>query len=147
MSTQPVPPAVERYLAELQGTRGDAVRAVFATVHQAMPEGYELVGDAPLWQVPFSIHPDTYNGDPLAYVGLADRKNYISLYLMGLYSQPEEDAAFREKWAATGLRLDMGKVCLRFRNLASVDLDLIAETVAGTPVERFIASYERIKPA
>jgi hypothetical protein len=39
----------------------------------------------------------------------------------------------------------MGKSCLRFRTLGDVDLDLIAETVAAFPVERFLATYQRIR--
>ena len=39
----------------------------------------------------------------------------------------------------------MGKSCLRFRNPADVDLEIIARTVAAMPVERFLSIYERIK--
>jgi hypothetical protein len=35
--------------------------------------------------------------------------------------------------------------CLRFRGLADVDLEAVAETVAAFPVERFLATYERIR--
>jgi hypothetical protein len=37
----------------------------------------------------------------------------------------------------------MGKSCLRFRKLDDLDPDLVAEVVASTPVDAFIASYER----
>ena len=37
------------------------------------------------------------------------------------------------------------KSCLRFRGLADVDLEAVAEAVAAFPVERFLATYERIR--
>jgi hypothetical protein len=39
----------------------------------------------------------------------------------------------------------MGKSCLRFRKLEDLNLDLIAETVAGTPVDAYIARYEQAR--
>jgi len=145
MSDQPVPSDVAEYLASLEGERGDAVRAVFETVHRAMPEGYELISfrGAPLWTIPLSTYPTTYNKQPLSNVSIIAQKNYNSLYLMGLYSDSVEDAEFRREWAETGLKLDMGKSCLRFRTVADVDLEIISRTIASTPVDRFIAIYER----
>jgi hypothetical protein len=46
---------------------------------------------------------------------------------------------------ATGRRLDMGKSCLRFTKLDGLDQDIIAEVVADTPVEDFLAQYEAIR--
>jgi hypothetical protein len=40
----------------------------------------------------------------------------------------------------------MGKSCLRFRRLEDVDLGILADTIASTPVERFLETYERIRP-
>lgn len=137
------------YLGEVPGERGDSLRAVFDTVLEAMPEGYEFdtVYDAPHWVIPLSTYPETYNDQPLSYVGLVAQKQYNSLYLMGHSIDVDEATAFKRAWAATGRRLDMGKVCLRFKTLADVDLPLIAGTVAGMTPERYIAFYERSRPA
>jgi len=140
-----VPQQVEHYLAGIPGERGDALRAVFDATSAAMPAGYELGihWNTPTWVVPLDTYPTTYNKQPLAYVSLAAQKNYNSLYLMGLYSDSVEDTEFRREWAETGLKLDMGKSCLRFRTVADVDLEIISRTIASTPVDRFIAIYER----
>ncbi len=37
------------------------------------------------WAIPLEELPDTYNGQPLCYVGLGAQKNYSSFYLMGAY--------------------------------------------------------------
>ena len=63
---------------------------------------------------------------------------------MALYSDSAEDQAFRARWAG-GKRLDMGKSCVRFRELDDLDLPLIGETITATPVDRFLETYERIR--
>ena len=147
MSSAPVPADVRDYLDSVEGDRGTSLRAIFDTVHDAMPEGFELdlYFGMPGWAVPLSRYPQTYNKKPLAYVSLAAQKKYLALYLMAPYADPAQDVAFREEWAATGLPLDMGKSCLRFTSLEQVDLGIIARTVAATSVDEFIATYERIR--
>ncbi len=149
MSGFPVPDDVRAYLDGLPHERRAVIEPVFQTVHTAMPEGYELgMGwGMPGWVVPLARFPDTYNGRPLAYASLAAQKNYNSLYLMGLYSDSAEEAEFARRWRESGLRLDMGKSCLRFRRLEDVDLGIIADTIAATPVERFLETYERVRAA
>jgi hypothetical protein len=142
MSTQTVPDDIRHYLDDVAGERGDALRAVFDVVHAAVPDGYELGvhWGMPTWVIPLETYPITYNKQPLSYVALAAQKQYNSLYLM---VSAEEEQAFREAWEATGRSLNMGKSCLRFRTREDVALELIADTVASTPVEQYIATYER----
>lgn len=143
-----IPEEVSRYLAAVGGERGESLRAVFEAVHGAMPEGYELESfrGAPSWVVPLSTFSPTYNGDPLSYVALMAQKNYNSLYLMGLYRDGDAVREFREAWLATGLKLDMGKSCLRFRTLEDVDLGLLRDAIASFPVERLLESERRTRP-
>ncbi|KFF58920.1 hypothetical protein JF66_14965 [Cryobacterium sp. MLB-32] len=142
-----MPSDVEDYFDDLEPNARAVLYPVIDAVRDAMPAGYELGlhSGVPGWVIPLARFPKTYNGQPLAYVSLAARKNYHSLYLMGLYSNPDRDAAFRAEWAASGRQLDMGKSCLRFRTLADVDLDIIARTVASVSVDDFLREYERIK--
>ena len=146
MDTQPVPADVASYFDGLTPEKRAVVRPVFDALRDSVPEGYELgmYWGMPGWVIPLKTYPNTYNKQPLAYVGLAAQKNYNSLYLTALYSDPEADAAFRAEWAATGRKLNMGKSCLRFRKLDDVDLDIVRRTVASVPVDRFLAIYERI---
>jgi len=132
------------YFAELEGERGESIRRVFATVRDAMPDGYELTDfrGSPSWVVPLSTYPVTYNKQPLSYVALIAQKNYNSLYLT-----LEDENEFQRQWAATGRKLNMGKSCLRFRTTDDVDLDIIASTIAATPVDELIASYARSRQA
>jgi hypothetical protein len=37
----------------------------------------------------------------------------------------------------------MGKSCLRFKKVDDLNLDLVGEVIAATPLEEFLATYER----
>jgi hypothetical protein len=138
---------VDDYLAQLPSDRRAVVAAVRDHVNAHLPPGYVeamacgMIG----WGVPLSRYPRTYNGEPLSYVGLAAQKNNYSLYLMGCYMNPADDAALRAAYAKAGRKLDMGKSCLRFKSLDGLLLDEIGRLVAAIPVETFIARYESVK--
>jgi hypothetical protein len=69
------------------------------------------------WSVPLERYPKTYNGQPLAYAGLAAQKRYYSLYLNCVYAGAVAEEDLRRRWEAG--------------------------VVASTPVEEFIGAYER----
>ena len=135
-------PSVEEYLAELPEDRRQAISRVREVILANLPEGFEetMQYGMPSYIVPFERYPTTYNGQPLAVASLASQKNYMSLYLMSVYG--ERDQQFREEYERTGKRLDMGKSCVRFRSVDDLPLDLIARTIAATSVDDFIRTYE-----
>jgi hypothetical protein len=93
------------------------------------------------YDIPLQTLPDTYNGQPLTYVALASQKNYMSLYLMGVYGDPEVAIWFAERYKSSGKRMDMGKSCVRFRKLEDLPLDLVGEAVARIGMRDFIELY------
>jgi len=136
---------VEQYLADLPEDRRSAVEAVRETILANLPGGYE---EAMNWgmisyQVPLEVHPDTYNGQPLMYAGLASQKNHMAVYLSAIYANEKARKEFEAAYKETGKRFDVGKSCVRFKKLDDLPLDVIGEAVAGVPVDRFIAMYER----
>ena len=137
--------SVDDYLAELPADRREVVVAVLDAVRRHLPPGYteSMAWGMITWSVPLERYPDTYNGQPLGYVALAAQKRHYSLYLMGVYLDPAQEQAFRQRWESTGRRLDMGKSCLRFNGLEDLDLDLLGEVIANTPVEDLLTTYER----
>jgi hypothetical protein len=99
---------------------------------------YGMIG----WGVPLSRFPNTDNGLPLCYAGLAAQKNYNSLYLLAAYGDPRQKRKLVEGFKKAGKKLDMGKSCIHFRTVEDLPLDLIAEVVAAVPVEKYIQIYE-----
>lgn len=140
---------VEEYLHSLPEDRKQALTMLREVILENLPDGYEegmqygMIG----YYVPLERYPDTYNGQPLAYINLASQKNYISLYLNCVYSSEGEKDWFTTEWAASGKKLNMGKSCVRFRKLHDIPLDLIGRTVARTSVDGYIATYERARGA
>ena len=66
----------------------------------------------------------------------------MALYLNNVYRDPETREWFATAYAASGKRLDMGKSCVRFRRLDNLPLDVVAQAIARTSVDQFLASYE-----
>jgi hypothetical protein len=103
------------------------------------------------WGIPLEEFPDTYNGQPLCYIGLAAQKNYNSLYLMGVYAtNGDYTAPFPEKllveaFKKAGKRLDMGKCCLHFKTLDDLELTSVAKVIGMSTPKQYIAYYKRAK--
>lgn len=129
----------------------DAVRdVILANLDSSYSEvmQYGMIGYA----IPHSVFPDGYHCDPkqpLPFAALASQKNYVSLYLMGLYfgctcDHETEDARwFREAWAKAGKKKrDMGKSCVRFKKLDDIALDVIGEAVRRMPAQLYIERYQ-----
>jgi hypothetical protein len=140
---------VAEYLGELPEDRRAAIDEVRATILDHLAEGYEEVMNWGMitYQVPLSRYPDTYNGQPLLLAALASQKRHMAVYLSAIYADEERRERFEEEYRASGKRFDVGKSCVRFRSLDDLPLDVIGRAVAMTPVEAFIASYERGRSA
>jgi hypothetical protein len=138
---------VAEYLAELPPDRRVALEAIRNVILKNLPKGYAegmqygMIG----YFVPHEIYPAGYHCDPkqpLPFACLASQKNHMAIYMMCIYGDPEHEAWFREAWAATGKKLDMGKSCIRFRKLDDVPLPLIGRAIKRVPVKTYIAWYE-----
>ena len=135
---------VDEYLAELPEDRRAVVAAARDLVLRHLPAGYtETMGFGMIcYGIPLSTYPDTYNGQPLCYAALAAQKRHYALYLMNVYQDGDQERQLREAFAARGLKLDMGKSCLRFRRLEDLALDAVGAAIASTPPPVFITQYE-----
>lgn len=138
---------VADYLAELPPERRIVVAHVRTLINQAIPDGYRegisygMVG----WVVPLEIFPDTYNGQPLAYVGLAAQKNHYSLYLNCVYASTERTEQLKAAYAAAGKTLNMGKSCIRFQRIDQLVENVLAAEIASVTPAHFIAIYEEAR--
>lgn len=140
------------YLKELPPDRKPVIEAVRNALLKAIPKGYEegMQYGMICWSVPHSIYPPGYHCDPkqrLPFLALANQKQYMSLYLPGVYVGGEDGGAhmrwFVQEWAKTGKKLDMGKCCLRFKRAEDLALDLVAELIRRQPLAEYVEAYER----
>ena len=138
----------EESLAELPEDRRSIVQTVRSTILEHLPEGFEetmtygMLG----YVVPLDRYPDTYNGQALGVLALANQKKHVAVYLMGIYADEAERDWFIEAWRATGKKLDMGKSCVRFDKLDDVALDVLGEAVERVTPEILIAAHEAAHP-
>jgi hypothetical protein len=136
----------DEYLAELPDDRRGLVGAVRDTIVANLPDGFveEMSFGMLSYVIPLDDFPNTYNGQPLGVVALANQKRHVSVYLMGIYADEGERDWFVESWKATGKRLDMGKSCVRFTRLENVALDVIGEAVSRVSPADLIAAHEAV---
>ena len=136
--------SVEDYLQELPRERREVLQAVRKVVLDNLPAGYvETMNWGMIsYEIPLERYPDTYNKRPLMYAALASQKNYMSLYLMCVYSHKESRVRFEEEFKASGKKLNMGKSCVRFKRLEDLPLDVVGEAIAGTSVDAYIRFYQ-----
>ncbi|MBM3769252.1 MAG: DUF1801 domain-containing protein [Acidobacteria bacterium] len=140
---------VDAYLEELPEDRRAAMKKLRATIKKHLPKGfaegmqYGMIG----YFVPHKLFPPGYHcnpKEPLPYASVASQKNYISIYLMSAYIDSAVEKYIKTEFAARGLKLDMGKCCVRFKKIDDIPHDIIGEAIAMTSVADHIQSYEDI---
>jgi uncharacterized protein YdhG (YjbR/CyaY superfamily) len=140
----------EEYQASLPEDRKAPVEKLRKVIKKNLPKGFKEVMSYGMlgYVVPHSIYPPGYHCDPklpLPYINLASQKNFIALYNMGIYSSPKLLEWFTTEYAKLGIgKLDMGKSCIRFKNMEKIPYDLIGELCTKMTVEEWIACYEKI---
>lgn len=136
-----------KYLAELPPERRTAIEAVRKVILKNLDKDFEegmsygMIG----YYVPHSVYPAGYHCNPeqpMPFAALASQKQYMSLYLMGVYGDAGAEGWLRAEYKKRGMRLDMGKACIRFKKLEELPLDVVGEHFRRTKAKDFIAKVE-----
>ncbi|MDC0561909.1 DUF1801 domain-containing protein, partial [Bacteroidia bacterium] len=117
-------------------------------INKNIPSGFEecinygMIG----YVVPKSVYPAGYHADPslpLPFANIASQKNFIALYHMGIYSDPDMLKWFQTEYAQhCKYKLDMGKSCIRFKRMDDIPFDLIAKLMGKMTPKDWINRYE-----
>jgi hypothetical protein len=141
---------VAAYLKELPPDRRKAITAVYRAMKKHIPKGYVegiqygMIG----WVVPLKKYPKGYLDQkdvPLPFAALASQKNHMAVYLMCVYGVKGGEKWLRDEYKKRGMKLDMGKSCIRFKKLEDVALDVIGKAVSRPSVDDFIKLYEKTR--
>lgn len=138
----------EQYIEELPQDRKETIEKLREVIRQNLPEGFaEHMGYGMLcYVVPHSIYPAGYHCNPkqaLPFVSLASQKNFVALYHMGIYADPNLLKWFVDEFPKhTKYKLDMGKSCIRFKKLDDIPYKLIGELASKVTVDQWISVYE-----
>jgi len=139
----------EDYISQVPEERQATLKKLRKTVKDNLPKGFEegiqygMIG----YFVPHSTYPDGYHctpSEPLPFMSFASQKNSVNLYHSGIYAVPEIHDWFVSEYPKHSKRkLDMGKSCIRFKNMDDIPFDLIGELCKKLTVNEWIAIYEK----
>jgi len=140
--------SIEEYLDAISAERIDSFTKLRKTILANLPKGfvetisYGMIG----YVVPHSLYPKGYHCDsklPLPFINIASQKNFIALYHMGLYANPELLKWFVNEYPKhCKAKLDMGKSCIRFKKPDQISFKLIGELAGKMSPEKWIKMYE-----
>ena len=140
--------SVDQYMQELPVERREAMQKLREVILKNLPKGFvEEMGYGMMgYSVPHSIYPDGYHCDPkqaLPFFALASQKNFIALYHMGIYANPQIYQWFVEEYPKhSKAKLDMGKSCVRFKKMDQIPFKLLGELMTKVSVQEWIETYE-----
>ena len=110
----------QEYLSALPEDRKEAVSRIRQALLDNLPKGFEE-----------------------RIINLASQKNFIALYHMGIYSDPELLLWFQDRYADLNIgKLDMGKSCMRFKRMDRIPFELIGELASKMSPQDWIGRYE-----
>ena len=124
------------------------MRQLLETIRAHIPTGFqEVMAGSPAYVVPLSTYPAGYHcapDTPLPFLGIASRKNYITLHHFGLYGDAALLRWFLNEYPNHAAhKPDIGKGCIRFKKMDDIPYQLIAELVSKCTVAQWIAAYEK----
>ena len=141
--------SVKDYINLLESDRRKIVTQLINVIEQNIPKGFEKVMNygMPSFVIPHSIYPKGYHVTsdlPLPFIGIASQKNHIGFYHMGLYADSKLlDWFISEYPKYCKLKLDMGKSCIRFKNISEIPYELIGILSSKMTVKDWIDIYEK----
>ncbi|NRA57704.1 MAG: DUF1801 domain-containing protein [Phycisphaerales bacterium] len=144
------PTTIAAYMKGVPTDRREALEQIRAVVNKNIDKPFEegMQYGMPSWYVPHSVYPEGYHCDPkqpLPFASIANQKNHIGLYLFCVYQDKAVHDWFVDAWKASGKKLDMGKSCVRVKDLDGVPLDVLAKLFKKVKAKAYIASYDAVR--
>ena len=139
---------VQQYISNIAEDKKEAFIKLQQTIKDNLPAGFEerIIYNMVGYVVPFETYPDGYHCDtklPLPFINIAAQKNFISLYHMGIYAQPELLDWFTTEYPKHAKsKLDIGKSCIRFKKMTDIPFNLIAELMTKMSPDQWIKIYK-----
>ena len=140
--------SVDDYISKCPEDRQVVLKKLRKILKKNLPKGFqETLGyGMPAYVVPLKTYSDGYHckaDTPLPFISVASQKNFVALYHMGIYANPDLMKWFTEEYPNHAKRkLDMGKSCIRFKKMDDIPYDLIAELAAKITPQDWIDTYE-----
>ena len=140
---------IKTYIDSLELDRKHPMIELVNVVEKNIPNGFEKTMNyaMPSFVIPHSIYPNGYHVTPdlpLPFIGIASQKKHIGFYHMGLYADSKLlDWFISEYPKYCKLKLDMGKSCIRFKNISEIPYELIGILASKMSAKDWIDIYEK----
>ncbi|MBC7522849.1 MAG: DUF1801 domain-containing protein [Flavobacterium sp.] len=140
---------VAEYLLKLPEDRKIAISKLRDCISANLPTGFEEVMSYGMigYVVPHSIYPAGYHCNPklpLPFINIGSQKNNIVLHHLGIYGFPELADWFINEYPNFSVsKLDMGKGCIRFKNLDTIPYELIGKLATKVSVDDLILMFQK----
>jgi Domain of unknown function (DU1801) len=139
---------VNEYIASLPEDNVAVIEKLRKVLKKSLSKGFEecfsygMIG----YVVPHKLYPAGYHCSPklpLPFLSIAAQKNFIAIYHMGIYANPDLLNWFTTEHAkVSSKKLDMGKSCIRYKKAEDIPFKLIAELATKMNPKDWIALYE-----
>lgn len=140
--------SIQAYLETIPDDKRNAVEKLCSIFRKNLPKGFEeamyygMIG----YVVPHSIYPKGYHCKPnqaLPFINIAAQKNFIAVYHMGIYANPDLLQWFVDEFPKhTSAKLDMGKSCIRFKKPETIPYELFKQLAEKMSVVDWVTCYE-----
>ena len=111
------------YLAALPDARRSELRRIHTTIRKAAPGLKPFLVHGMLGYGPIRYRYASGREGDTGVICLASQKHHIGLYLCGC----DENGPLARQWGPKLGRTNVGVGCIRFKKLADVDLDALAD--------------------
>ena len=132
--------SIEEYLNQLSDDRKIAISTLRKIIIDNLPKGYKETVEYGAISFIVPLEKFSINNQPLAYISIASQKNYMVLHLNCYEPIPEW---FIKECRILGKKLNLGKSCIRFKNLENLPLDIIPKVVTLHSVDELIEVYKK----
>ncbi|PNW28142.1 DUF1801 domain-containing protein [Formosa algae] len=138
----------EDYIKKLPEKRKAAISKLRQVILDHLPKGFQetmsygMIG----YVVPHKLYPRGYHTNPdlpLPFINIASQKNHIALYHNGIYADDSLLKWFTSEYPKhTKYKLDMGRICIRFKKIDDIPYDLIGDLVSKMTPKQWIKLYK-----
>ena len=138
----------EDYIKKLPEKRKAAISKLRQVILDHLPKGFQetmsygMIG----YVVPHKLYPRGYHTNPdlpLPFINIASQKNHIALYHNGIYADDSLLKWFTSEYPKhTKYKLDMGRICIRFKKIDDIPYDLIGDLVSRMTPKQWIKLYK-----
>jgi len=139
---------VDEYLAGLASDRRKSMEVLRQELRRLLDPMLEEVLQYGMitYVIPHRVYPPGYHSrptDPLPFLSVASQKNNLAMYVMAISMDRQLSTWLDQAWKATGLRLDRGQSCIRFRSPDEIPWEVLAELLKKVDVPTYLQIYEQ----